>query len=94
LLGFTAPGPPLTGYLHLVGVHPDYRRRGVGSILYQTFEEDCRTLGCTHLKGVTTTGNEASIAFHLATGWEATQIDDYAGPARPRVVLRKTLQPK
>ena len=41
LLGFVAPGPPKTGYVHLVGIHPDYRRRGVGKVLYQTFEEDC-----------------------------------------------------
>ena len=42
LLGFVAPGPPKTGYVHLVGIHPDYRRRGVGKVLYQTFEEDAR----------------------------------------------------
>src|SRR4026209_535959 len=30
LLGFVAPGPPKTSYVHLVGIHPDYRRRGVG----------------------------------------------------------------
>src|SRR5690606_40042113 len=27
LFGFVAPGPPKTGYVHLVGIHPDYRRR-------------------------------------------------------------------
>jgi len=91
LLGFVAPGPPKTGYVHLVGIHPDYRRRGVGKVLYQTFEEDARAAGCTRLKAITTTGNEGSIAFHRATGWTVTSVEDYAGPARPRVVFNKTL---
>lgn len=91
LFGFVAPGPPKVGYVHLVGIHPDYRRRGVGKVLYQAFEEDCRSLGCAELKAVTTLGNEASIGFHKATGWQADRVEDYAGPARPRLVLRKRL---
>src|SRR5262249_24183687 len=72
LFGFIAPGPPKTGYVHLVGIHPDYRRRGVGKVLHQTFEEDCRSAGCRRLKAITTIGNDGSIAFHRATGWNVT----------------------
>lgn len=91
LLGFVAPGPAVTGYVHLVGIHPDYRRRGVGKVLYQSFEEDSRAAGCTRLKAITTLGNEGSIAFHKALGWSVTFVEDYAGPARPRVVFQKEL---
>jgi GNAT superfamily N-acetyltransferase len=91
LFGFIAPGPPKTGYVHLVGIHPDYRRQGVGKVLYQTFEEDCRSAGCTRLKAVTTIANEGSIAFHKATGWNVARVEDYAGPARPRIVFDKAL---
>jgi GNAT superfamily N-acetyltransferase len=94
LLGFVAPGPEPTGYVHLVGIHPDYRRRGVGKLLYQTFEEDAHARGCTRLKAITTTSNEGSIAFHRATGWSVTHVEDYAGPGRPRVVFDKALGPK
>lgn len=89
LLGFIAPGPPKTGYVHLIGINPDFRRRGVGKILYQTFEDDCRAAGCTRLKSVSTTGNEGSISFHRATGFTVNYVEDYAGPARPRVVFLK-----
>ena len=44
LLGFIAPTPQI-GYVHLVGIHPDYRRRGVGRLLYAAFEDDCRARG-------------------------------------------------
>lgn len=91
LFGFVSQGSQPTGYVHLVGIHPDYRRRGVGKVLYQTFEDDCRAAACTRLKAITTTGNEGSIAFHRALGWSVSLVEDYAGPARPRMVFEKTL---
>ncbi len=63
----------------------------MGKVLYQTFEDDSRAAGCTRLKAITTSGNEGSIAFHRATGWTVTSVEDYAGPARPRVVFNKNL---
>ncbi len=91
LFGLITPGVPRTGYVHLVGIHPDYRRRGVGKVLYQAFEEECRSRECTRMKAVTTTGDDGSIAFHQAQGWDVANVEDYAGPARPRVVFIKTL---
>jgi hypothetical protein len=40
---------------------------------------------------VTTTGNDGSIGFHRATGYDVSLVEDYAGPARPRVVFIKKL---
>ncbi len=93
LLGFVAHEPAPTGYVHLVGIHPDYRRRGVGRLLYETFTETCRGAGCIRMKAITTTGNDGSRSFHLALGWHAEEIEDYAGPDRRRVVLTKDLAP-
>lgn len=91
LFGFVAPGPPKTGYVHLVGIHPDYRRRGVGKVLYQSFEEEARAAGCRRLKAITSVGNEGSVAFHEAQAWTSTEVEDYSGPARPRIVFSKSL---
>lgn len=93
LLGFVAPGPPKTGYVHLVGIHPDFRRQGVGRLLYENFTERCRELGCMRMKAITTVGNEGSIRFHEAMGWKAEEIEDYAGPGRKRIVFTKELVP-
>jgi L-amino acid N-acyltransferase YncA len=92
LLGFVAREPSLTGYVHLVGIHTDHRRRGVGRLLYQAFTETCQAAGCERLKAITTIGNEGSIRFHLALGWAAQETDDYAGPGRKRVVFTKSLR--
>jgi GNAT superfamily N-acetyltransferase len=91
LLGFVAPGPPKTGYVHLLGVHPDYRRRGVGKVLYQSFEEEARAAECRRLKSISIVENEGAEAFHKALDWTATEVEDYAGPARPRLVYSKAL---
>jgi hypothetical protein len=41
------------------------------------------------MKALTTTGNEGSIQFHTALGWRATEIEDYAGRDRRRIVFTK-----
>jgi GNAT superfamily N-acetyltransferase len=91
LLGFVAHEPARTGYVHLVGIHPEHRRRGVGRLLYENFTEAAASAGCSKLKAITTTGNEGSLRFHLAQGWQAQEVDDYAGPGRKRIVFVKEL---
>ncbi len=90
LLGFICPDAEV-GYVHLVGIHPDYRRRGVGNLLYKAFEEDCAREGCRRLKAITTQGNEGSVRFHQALGWSMAEVEDYAGPGRLRIVFTKSL---
>lgn len=92
LFGFLCPDGK-TGYVHLIGIHPDYRRRGVARMLYTAFEEDCRRAGYQRLKAITTLGNEASVSFHHALGWTSAETEDYAGPGRMRIVFTKTLPP-
>ncbi|MBM4358681.1 MAG: GNAT family N-acetyltransferase [Deltaproteobacteria bacterium] len=91
LLGFIAPGARV-GYVHLVGIDPELRRRHVGSMLYQAFESACHEAGCEQLKAITTMGDEGSIRFHESQGWSVATIDDYAGPGRARHVFTKALR--
>jgi L-amino acid N-acyltransferase YncA len=101
LLGFITPGRDTpgatpadvvrTGYVHLVGIHPEHRRRGVGRLLYDRFTEDCRVAHCVRMKALTTHGNEGSIRFHVALGWNTQEVDDYAGLGRRRIVFTKPL---
>ena len=91
LFGFVTPATPPVGYIHLLGINPDFRRRGIGRLMYSKFEEDCRTGGCTTLKAMTTPGNESATAFHRALGFAVDIVDDYAGPGRPRTVFVKNL---
>lgn len=91
LLGFMTDAQPRVGYVHLIGVDPNYRRKGVARRLYESFEDTCRSAGCGSLKAITTVGNEGSKLFHEALGWRAEVVQDYAGSGRHRMVFTKTL---
>ena len=91
LLGFIARSSRDgdVGYVHLVGIHPDHRRRGVGRLLYSAFEQDCIKAGVKRMKAITTIGNEGSQQFHQVLGWDMVEVEDYAGPGRARIVFSK-----
>jgi GNAT superfamily N-acetyltransferase len=91
LLGFVVPRSPPLGYIHLVGIHPEYRRRGVGKRLYARFEEKCRAAGAKKLKAISPVGHEGALRFHQALGFEATEDPNYAGSGRARVVYERDL---
>ncbi len=91
LLGFLSNSQVRTGYVHLVGIDPEFRRRGVGALLYGEFIETCREAGCKKMKAISTRGNEESVRFHAALGWDSKEVDDYAGPGRKRVVFSRDL---
>lgn len=93
LFGFHAEGPPRTAYIHMVGIHPDHRRRGVGKQLYEEFLAHARAGDCEQVKAITNVGHTGSIEFHSALGFSVTEEPDYAGAGRARVVFRRSLEP-
>ena len=100
LVGFVSQSDPEEGYIHLVGVHPGRRQRGLARWLYEAFFEEVRGRGCTVVRCATTPGNAGSISFHHSLGFE-TEGDgssggvpvfrDYDGPGEDRVLLRRSL---
>jgi len=101
LCGFLSQTSDDEAYIHFVGVHPDYRKEGVGRMLYERFFETARAHGRNIVRCVTAPVNKTSIAFHLRMGFEAepqpTALDgipyaqDYDGPGGDRVLLVKRL---
>lgn len=99
LLGFhaepypgDASGEPVA-YVHLVGIHPEHRRHGVGKRLYEVFTARAAAAGARRMKAITNVGNEGSIDFHRALGFAVIEDPDYAGQGRARIVFTKTLAP-
>ncbi len=91
LLGVMVPAPAATGYVHLVGIHPDHRRRGVGKRLYEQFTERCRAAGMKRIKSLASSGHEGPVHFHESMGFACSEVADYAGPGRSRTVFVKEL---
>ncbi len=93
LLGFVTGRAPRVGYIHLVGIDPEYRRRGVGRALYEEFARRARAEGASKLKAITTPGNHGSVEFHRANGYTVELVQDYAGPGRARYVFSRDMEP-
>ena len=91
LLGFIAPTAPPVAYIHIVGVRPDFQRRGLGRRLYEGFWATCRARGVRAVKAITHEANEGSRKFHLALGFVERVDPNYAGRGRTRVILERVL---
>lgn len=99
LIGFVAPDDPHSAYVHLAGVDPNRRRRGVGRDLYRRFVEEVAAAGVGRVEAVTWPGNRQSIAFHRALGFRVhdgpgtqpiygtSAFPDYDGPGEDLALL-------
>jgi ribosomal protein S18 acetylase RimI-like enzyme len=89
LLGFVTPTG--VGYIHVVGVHENHRKGGLARALYDEFESLARARGASALKAITRPGNHASLAFHRALGFTATEHAGYTALGEPRTVFWRDL---
>ncbi len=97
LVGIAGDGEE--AYIHFVGVHPEYRGRGVGRHLYERFFDEARLRGCMRVRSITSPVNEGSIAFHERLGFGIVAGDrevggvsvhsDYDGDGKDKVVFER-----
>jgi ribosomal protein S18 acetylase RimI-like enzyme len=86
LCGFLSQSYEDEAYVHFVGVDPAFRGRGVGRILYERFFEAVRPR--TIIRCVTSTANQASVAFHASIGFEVDRVvENYDGRGGDRVLM-------
>ncbi|MEM7113537.1 MAG: GNAT family N-acetyltransferase [Chloroflexota bacterium] len=100
-IGFLSPNRQAEGYIHFVGVNPDYRGTGVGGHLYGRFFQLCRENNRHIVRACTSPVNKGSIVFHTKMGFEIEQgnatVDgvqvtlDYNKPNDPKVLFKKSL---
>ncbi len=70
LTGFVSQTDPSQGFIHLVAIQPDHRKRGLGRQLYSAFFETVQRLGCATVRCITSPVNAGSIAFHTRMGFQ------------------------
>jgi ribosomal protein S18 acetylase RimI-like enzyme len=101
LIGFLSQTFQDEAYIHFAGVRPDYRKMGLGRVLYERFFEVARNLSRTVVHCVTSPVNKGSIAFHLRMGFSVERSEtivegisvakNYDGYGGDRVLFFKTL---
>jgi ribosomal protein S18 acetylase RimI-like enzyme len=63
-------------HLYEIGVREDYRRRGIGRSLIESFAELARARGARRAFVLTDESNRAAMAFYASTGGVRTRPDD------------------
>jgi ribosomal protein S18 acetylase RimI-like enzyme len=101
LIGFLSPAYDSEAYIHFAGVHPDYRKKGIGRLLYEQFFEVARKHGRNKVRCVTSPVNTNSVAFHQRMGFQVEPSaegsgtisihQNYDGPGEDRVLFFKGL---
>ena len=104
LIGFASPDRPDEAVIHLLGVDPHWRRRGVGRSMVEAFVADAAERGCRCVTAVAWPDDPIAIAFFVAMGFEpeagpGTQRlygiparPSYEGPGEDRAVLTRRLR--
>lgn len=101
LVGFISQTFPNEAYIHFVGVHPAFRKNGIGQALYKRFCDAVKQSGCTVVRCVTSPVNRGSVSFHQRMGFSIEPsnkviegipvAENYDGRGGDRVLFCKTL---
>ena len=75
LIGFLSQSKANEGYIHLVGVHPNYRGVGLGEFLYHRFFQICKKNNRDTIRACTSPVNKGSIEFHKKIGFNILKGD-------------------
>ncbi|MGA8180326.1 MAG: GNAT family N-acetyltransferase [Desulfobacterales bacterium] len=101
LVGFVSQTFSNEAYIHFAGVHPDFRKKGLGRALYERFYNSTKKLGCNVVRCVTSPVNKESVSFHLRMGFSiepgSKNVDgipvaeNFDGRGEDRVLFYKAL---
>lgn len=101
LIGFFSQSNEKEGYIHFVGVDPEYRQNHIGKTLYEAFFAKVKAANRSKVTCITSPVNQTSIAYHLKMGFTIKTGDkevngvsvtaDYDGPEQDRVLFEKEL---
>lgn len=101
LIGFLSQSHTEEAYIHFIGIHPDFRKQGIGSALYRQFFNIAQAQGRFRVTCVTAPVNKNSVAYHLHMGFVAEPSEteeggvpyhlDYDGEGEHRVLFVKHL---
>ena len=101
IIGFLSQTEQQTAYIHLVGVDPAHRRKGIAQELYDKFFLQMNTCGIKEVRCITSPINKKSISYHTALGFNIVPGDksldgvpvhsNYDGKGNERVLFRKAL---
>lgn len=104
LLGFISHDNPQEGYIHLLCVIPQCRKKGLAKTLVDEFLAIVKEKGCRKVYLITSPGNKKAINFYHKIGFKIENygkemvingvktIKNYNGPGEHKLILTKLLE--
>jgi ribosomal-protein-alanine N-acetyltransferase len=81
-----------TGFIYTLDVHPDYRRKGIGSMLISALEEMLRAMSAKRIRLEAALSNPAALALYRKAGYsEREMLRNYYGKGLHAVRMWKIL---
>ncbi len=81
-----------TGFIYTLDVHPEYRRKGVGSMLIRALEEILRSQGTRRIRLEAAVKNSAALELYRKAGYrEKELLRNYYGRGKNAVRMWKEL---
>ncbi len=89
IIGFASGG---TGFIYTLDVHPDYRRKGIGSMLISALEEKLHAERVKRIRLEAALNNPAALALYRKAGYsEREMLRNYYGRGKHAVRMWKVL---
>ena len=65
------------GWIYALGVHPKFRRRGIGGALLERAEATLAALGCPKINLQVATSDAGARRFYEARGYDLDAVSSY-----------------
>jgi ribosomal-protein-alanine N-acetyltransferase len=89
IIGFASGG---TGFIYTLDVHPDYRRKGIGSMLISALEKKLHEKRAKRIRLEAALNNPAALALYRKAGYsEKEMLRNYYGRGKHAVRMWKIL---
>jgi len=103
LIGFKSQEILSLGYVHFIGVNPNFRNKNIGKKLYKVFFNEMKNQNILEIECVTSPNNQISIEFHKKLGFvpqkgnrkninDIPYFENYDGENEHRILFRKKLE--
>ena len=82
-----------TGSIYTLDIHPNHRRKGLGSLLIKAMEEVLHARGANTIRLEVDVGNFAAIRLYRNAGYSKIEIaNDYYGRGKNAIRMVKTFE--
>ena len=87
-------GKSIHGYIEYLAIRPDYKRQGVGTLLYNEIERFALDKKASYFESDTAVRAKSSVRWHIDLGFKIIGLNSYSSTNYYSYIFRKQLSSK